>query len=172
MIGVRYCGFSAVSAAFALVIVAGSAAAEDQALLPEDKAAMEACLRTAIEEFKLPDACISVIEDPCMQDADSTVGMFACVDRETAFWDALARQSLQRQRDENSEDLNQELDALQALFEKWRDAKCTYGENRSDGGSMAGVDSNLCHMTETARNAIDLTYALDIEDAFKLEGEN
>jgi uncharacterized protein YecT (DUF1311 family) len=152
--------------------MSGAAAAEDQALLPEDKATLEACLAKAIEEFRPPDVCISIVEDPCMQDADSTVGMFACVDRETAFWDALTGQSLQRQRDENSEDLNQELDALQALFEKWRDAKCSYGENRSDGGSMAGVDSSLCYMTETARNAIDLTYALNVDDAFKLEGEN
>lgn len=142
---------------------ASSALAQDlPPLRSADQAAMEKCLRSAVERDVAADQCIGTIDRPCTEtpDGGTTYGLMECAARELTYWDRLLNQSYQTLRGTESPERAKALRDLQRQWLKWRDASCGWAADAYEGGTLAGVVTNNCFMLTTARRAIDLANSI------------
>ncbi|MDA7949581.1 MAG: DUF1311 domain-containing protein [Hyphomicrobiaceae bacterium] len=134
------------------------ARAETAAPRPEDKAAIDACLRGKGANVQRHTDCIGAVMAPCRErpGGDTTYGLVTCAKRELAVWDGLlnaAYKALQPQLDRKQRG---ELRDVQRLWITWRDRKCGFDRYLYEGGSIVGPLVADCVNAETARRTIEL----------------
>lgn len=151
----------------------GSAAlAQETPFTPQ---ATEACLAGATEEGAKA-ACLGLSANACMAaqpGGPSTAGDGACYAAETAYWDrrlnADYAELLKLEEAQAAEDAAASVpqpspvEALRAMERAWiayRDAACAYEYSTWGGGTGGGPAQELCLLTLTGRQALDLELRL------------
>jgi uncharacterized protein YecT (DUF1311 family) len=161
---------SVLAAVFLFAGLPGIATA--QAVRPDDRNAIDTCLRDAGEQ---PQRCIRVVYDPCTEtrEGGTTVGMQGCASRETAVWTEKLETALRslrtgrlgqteaqpwnrprenaRERSVPGSDI---LDDMQKTWLVWRAKKCDALAMQAEGGTLSRVLYAVCFLDETARHAL------------------
>ncbi len=171
------CATGGFVAACALILPAPAQAAEGA--LPEDRAAIEACLKKQTDNR---DACINVVYTPCTStpEGSSTVGMEDCAARELAVWDERLNAAYRKlvngdlgKLDALPENRPAESPRAQAVkgavilqdMEKswiaFRTRKCDVGALTAEGGTLARTIYSTCYLSETGRQALYLESLVD-----------
>lgn len=148
--------------------LAGGAAAQETPFTPQ---ATEACLAAATEEAGKA-VCLGLSANACMAaqpGGPSTAGDGACYAAETVYWDqrlnADYAELLKLEEARAAEDAAapvpqaSPLEALRAMERAWiayRDAACAYELATWAGGTGGGPAQELCLLTLTGRQALDL----------------
>ncbi|MCQ0970293.1 DUF1311 domain-containing protein [Paracoccus sp. TK19116] len=144
-----------------LMSLAAAGVASAQASEPlVDAAAVEACFADALPGDGSPD-CLGDQVKACTEaspDGETTIGMGACIQAETAVWDDLLNREYTARRDDWSDrpELVETLTKAQRAWIAFRDADCSLAYDRWDGGSMRSIAAANCRMVATARRALDL----------------
>lgn len=132
---------------------------------PSPAAQVEVCLSEADQAMRARDTCIGVSVIPCSTDALTTVDMLGCLAPETEVWETRVLTALEALRAVYAEQdayedplraLAPRLDAYQANWIIWRDAKCGFEYDKFRGGSMGRITRVDCRLDETARRALEL----------------
>ena len=154
---------------------------------PDDRAAVEACLKlvreNAEKEAQKPvgaeapgsagrlagaaeqaatqfESCVGAVTVPCQQEpgGSSTMGMIQCNTREWAVWD----ERLNRAYDEALKDAPRKLATAlretQRAWLQWRERKCRLPAIDNEGGSIVGPLYTGCMLDATARQALWLEH--------------
>lgn len=137
--------------------------------------ATEACLAAATEEG-VKAACLGLSANACMAaqpGGPSTAGDGACYAAETAYWDrrlnADYAELLKLEEAQAAEDAAapapqaSPVEALRTMERAWiayRDAACAYEYSTWGGGTGGGPAQELCLLTLTGRQALDLELRL------------
>lgn len=133
---------------------------------------VETCLSDAQQSDRTREDCIGVSVAPCATDALTTVEMLSCLMPEIEVWESRLQTTLDALRDlyaeQDADDdparaLAPRLDAYQAQWRTWRDAKCGFEYDKFRGGSLGRITSADCRLDETARRVFELEDL--IEDA-------
>lgn len=128
-------------------------------------ALVEDCLSEADQGMRARDTCIGVSVIPCSTDALTTVDMLGCLAPEAEVWETRLQTALDALRavyfeQDAYEDpvraLAPRLDAYQAQWIIWRDAKCEFEYDKFRGGSMGRITRADCRLDETARRTLEL----------------
>jgi len=91
--------------------------------------------------------------------------MLACLAPEIEFWETRLQATLDALRalyvehdayDDPVRALAPRLDAYQAQWVTWRDAKCGFEYDKFRGGSMGRITGADCRLYETARRSMEL----------------
>jgi len=137
----------------------------------EDRMAMQDCIE-AVNGIRNGSAttdeadmsnCINAASGLCQEkpEGQTTSGVARCNQREAAWWD----EYLNSMYDQLEEALDpQVLSSLEKAHRAWlsyRDAKCDFSYQLSEGGSMGQQFLSYCLLDETGRRAIDLARAVD-----------
>lgn len=91
----------------------------------------------------------------CMNKASNTASMVQCVSNEMARQDVRLNKAYNSLMSKQSENRKQELQSVQRLWIKYRDANCKFYLD-PNGGSIAQVKSANCMMNETLKRANEL----------------
>ena len=175
--------FRAAGVALALAAVAAPGIATADPPAPEDRAAVEACLKLvaerraalakqpagpeevpgpagrlagAAEDAKSdPESCIGVVTIACQRQpgGGSTMGERNCNERELGVWD----ERLNRRYSVALREGGKVADAVRRVeraWLAWRDARCALPAVEEEGGSIVGPLTSACLMDATARQAI------------------
>lgn len=154
----------------------GAALAQETPFTPQ---ATEACLAAATEEG-VKAACLGLSANACMAaqpGGPSTAGDGACYAAETAYWDrrlnADYAELLKLEEAQAAEDAAapepqpapqaSPVEALRTMERAWiayRDAACAYEYSTWGGGTGGGPAQELCLLTLTGRQALDLELRL------------
>lgn len=146
-------------------------AAQAQSIDPLDQAAgdpspasqVASCLEDAGQGAR--ETCIGTSVATCTAEALTTVDMLGCLAPETEIWEARlaaafgALRAVYVEQDgyaDPARALAPRLDAYQAQWTTWREARCGFEYDKFRGGSMGRIVSADCRLHETARRALEL----------------
>ncbi len=108
-----------------------------------------------------PDAGLSPGYDACLDKAAGvTSDMIECIIAETERQDGRLNRAYKRVMSALAANRRTELQQVQRLWIKYRDANCAF-YNDSDGGSMARVSAHSCLLDATTERARELEGFLD-----------
>jgi uncharacterized protein YecT (DUF1311 family) len=139
-----------------------------------DRARVMACYQEHIEAREALN-CIGAAAAACQEihtdqfEGSTTVGIAACLSAETEVWDALLNTNYRLRRAEMAaQDADQgtplmaRVEALRQAQRAWiafRDAECRRLYAEHQGGTLRTIIGASCHLTLTARRAVDLYLA-------------
>lgn len=144
---------------------------------PGDIAEIDVCLTSSLEAGDAAEECVGIVSGPCMEAADgaTTVGMMACMGRETQAWDAILNDQwpklMQRARSLDggavAQDQPGRAETLRDAQRAWiafRDAECAHAYASGGDGSIRRILGASCLLDLTAERAIDFHERL-VEEA-------
>lgn len=140
---------------------AGTSAAERDTFAPEDKAAVDDCLKAARAQTQRLASCIGIASAACQKKPgmESTAGMRDCYIRESAVWEQMLNQRYDALSARLSEASAQKLREIQRAWTAWREEKCQMPYLLYEGGTIAVPSSAYCFMEVTAERALELDEA-------------
>lgn len=124
---------------------------------------LASCLEDADQGAR--ESCIGISVAACTAEALTTVDMLGCLAPETEIWEARLSAAFDALRavyveqdgyDDPARALAPRLEAYQAQWTAWREAKCGFEYDKFRGGSMGRIASADCRLEETARRALEL----------------
>ena len=143
----------AMAAALAAAM-AGPAAAQQV-----DPWAVRGCFQAAGPGERAP-RCLGQAANVCQsQGHQTTLGMSACIQAETAVWDQMLNEAYGAARaalESQDAGLGTALRDAQRAWIAYRDAECALEYARWAGGSIRTIVAANCLMTETAERALEL----------------
>ena len=101
----------------------------------------------------------------CMDRASTTADMHDCSNTEMKYQDTRLNKAYQKAMKSLDQKRAQELQNLQRLWIRYRDAKCNF-YNVPDGGSIVGLNVGGCLLTETTRRADELEWITEEGSGF------
>jgi uncharacterized protein YecT (DUF1311 family) len=161
--------------------------AEPLRATPDDRAAVEACLKlvgeNAVKEAQgtsqdeapgaagrlaaaardaltQRESCIGAVTISCQQSPGgaSTMGMIDCNTREWGVWDERLNRVYQDALKEAPSKLARALRDAQRVWMQWREKRCKLPATDNEGGSIVGPLYTGCMLDATARQALWLEY--------------
>lgn len=147
-------------------LASGAAGAGDNGYTAEDARLLDQCLSRAQEADgstgndtrASASACIDVASAQCQQSpaGATTLGIVACLDRETAWWDERLNAHYQDLQTTLDADLASALQTAQRAWIGFRDADCAFAYAYWQEGSIRSVAFASCVRDATAARAIAL----------------
>lgn len=133
------------------------------AMTEDDEIAMQQCheavrdVRQSGGTARLED-CIGTVSGPCLEVPanQTTIGMVACIARETEWWDGQLNTVYGMLRETLSEKARAEVRDIQRLWIKYKDVKCAFPSTFYEGGTIARPIAADCVLQMTAQRAIEL----------------
>lgn len=168
-------GGAAAGAGLALLLAPGGAAADGHGADPADVAALRACIGEADD----PRTCSGLLAEPCLEapDGQTTLGIVACMQAETAAWDVLLNETyrdlMERSRDADAYEAPEEIGlpsrvrSLRDAQRAWivfRDADCLHAYAYWGSGSMRNIMGADCMLERTSERVIDLLDFVLLDD--------
>lgn len=156
----------------ASLLIASPALAQDTAdFTAADADLMTACLANLSDADNPQDLpkqtqCIGAATDMCMEteeDGYTTIGMVACMSRETAWWDNQLNASYESLQQTLDAELFTTLQKAQRAWIAYRDQSCSFEYDFWGDGSMRNIAHASCMRDETARRAETLSGYLNPE---------
>lgn len=171
----------------ATLVSAAPTQAEPLRATPEDRAAVEACLKLVREnidtEARKPigsetpgpagrlaeavkeaatarESCIGAVNNVCQQAPGgySTAGMVECITREWAVWDERLNRLYGEALKDAEPKLAKALREAQRAWLQWRETTCALPAIDNEGGSIVGPLTAGCMSEATARQALWLEH--------------
>ena len=108
--------------------------------------------------------CIGAASDICMDTEDggsTTIGISACLGRETAWWDSQLNVHYASLEQTLDPDVFSSLRTAQRAWIGYRDAACAFAYDLWRGGSIRSTVHASCMLDETARRAAALARYAD-----------
>lgn len=145
----------------ARTILAGLAAALLASLAPayaDDADTIGACLKTEYEAGRDAHVCVGRVSDLCLEgpEAQSTVGMVDCINRETKIWDDLLNDEYGRLMKVLSDKAAEDVRKAQRLWITSRDTDCAVPYEIFEGGTMAQPIAANCVLSHTANRMMQV----------------
>jgi uncharacterized protein YecT (DUF1311 family) len=121
----------------------------------DDSGQIDSCIA---ERGDAAASCIGVIAQPCQErpGGETTVGIVACLQQETAAWDALLNRYYTELRKTKAEPARTTLRDAQRAWIGWRDADCRFAYEQFGGGSLRQVAGAACLRDRTAERVLHL----------------
>lgn len=142
--------------AIAMILTASAGVANAQQVNPQT---VRNCFAAAGPGVTAP-SCLGQASNTCQaQGHDTTIGISACIQAETAVWDTLLNETYKRVRSElraRGGALPDQLLAAQRAWITYRDAECALDYARWGDGSIRTIVGANCMMLETAERALEL----------------
>jgi uncharacterized protein YecT (DUF1311 family) len=161
--------------------------AEPLRATPDDRAAVEACLKlvgenavreaqgtsqnetpgaagrltaAARDALTQRESCIGAVTISCQQEPGgaSTVGMIDCSTREWSVWDERLNRAYQDALKDAPSKLAKALRDAQRVWLQWREKRCKLPAIDNEGGSIVGPLYTGCMLDATARQALWLEH--------------
>lgn len=130
----------------------------------DDAATIGACLKSEYEAGRDAHVCIGRVSDPCLEtpDAQSTVGMVDCINRETKIWDNLLNDEYGRLMKMLSAKAAEDVRKAQRIWITSRDADCAVPYEIFEGGTMAQPIAANCVLAHTANRMMQVRSWLEM----------
>ena len=153
----------AIAAALFLSATLPAAAQDETTFTTEDAALMTTCIESLSDQADASDPqirkqteCVGVASNQCMETEEggySTMGMVACMARETDWWDSQLNASYTSLRETLEPGLFETLQQAQRSWIDYRDQTCGFEYDLWGDGSMRNIAHAGCMQDETARRA-------------------
>lgn len=124
----------------------------------DDAETLATCMQGERDASRPVINCVGRISDPCLQrpEAQSTVGMVECIDKETKVWDAMLNREYARLLSVLTGKAADEVRKTQRNWIALRDSDCVVPYAIFEGGTMAQPIGADCIRSHTAERAVQI----------------
>lgn len=115
------------------------------------------CVAASLLDPPALNACRGIVSERCRaEEGDATFALVLCISDEATAWEQIIAAVTARLRTSGEPDAATSLDGVQAQWEAYREAECSYRQSRFGLGSGAQVEYASCAADLTADRAVDL----------------